>query len=35
MTQLEDMLAARTKAHETYLRFSAEAQRLVAEQIEL
>lgn len=35
MTQLEDLLAARAKAHEAYLRVSAEAQRIMAEQLEL
>ncbi len=35
MTQLDDLLAARMKAHETYLRVSAEAQRIMADQLEL
>ena len=35
MTQLDDLLAARAKAHETYLRVSAEAQRIMADQLEL
>ena len=34
MTQLDDLLAARAKAHETYLRVSAEAQRIMADQLE-
>jgi len=35
MTEWEEMLAARMTAHGTYLRVSAEAQRLVAEQLAL
>ena len=35
MTQLDDLLAARMKTHETYLRVSAEAQRIMADQLEL
>ncbi len=33
MTQLDDMLAARLSAHETYLRVSAETQRVIGEQL--
>ena len=33
MTQFDEMLAARLNAHETYLRVSAEAQRIMAEQV--
>jgi 3-hydroxymyristoyl/3-hydroxydecanoyl-(acyl carrier protein) dehydratase/malonyl CoA-acyl carrier protein transacylase len=33
MTQLDDMLAARLKAHEKYLQLSAESQRVMSEQL--
>ncbi|WP_373650251.1 beta-ketoacyl synthase N-terminal-like domain-containing protein [Schlesneria sp. DSM 10557] len=35
MTQFDDMVAARLRAHETYLRVTAEAQRIMAEQLAL
>lgn len=35
MTQFDEMVAARLRAHETYLRVSAEAQRIMAEQVAL
>ena len=34
MTQLDELLAARAKAHEAYLQVSAEAHRIMAEQLE-
>ena len=34
MTQLDDLLAARAKAHEAYLRVSAEAQRVMSDQLD-
>jgi acyl transferase domain-containing protein len=35
MTQMDEMLDARSKAHEAYLRVSSEAQRIMAEQLAL
>mgnify|MGYP007121974964 CR=1 FL=1 len=35
MIQLEDLIATRMNAHEAYLRVSAEAQRLIEQQIDL